>query len=87
MIVVTPQLHRTAAMFYAISMNVDLASSHPTNEATVTLAPARLDAVNRIAGNTWGVHDLGHISRIGMAMSSAFTEAIGPWRACLPILK
>jgi hypothetical protein len=24
-------------MFYAISMNVDLASSHPTNEAILTL--------------------------------------------------
>jgi hypothetical protein len=36
---------------------------------------------------TWVVHDLGHISQIVKAMSSAYTEAVGPWRAYLSILK
>jgi hypothetical protein len=36
---------------------------------------------------TWVVHDLGHISQIVKAMSSAYSEAVGPWRAYLSVLK
>jgi len=35
---------------------------------------------------TWVVHDLGHISQIVKAMSSAYSDAVGPWRAYLSIL-
>jgi hypothetical protein len=35
---------------------------------------------------TWVVHDLGHISQIVKAMSSAYSEAVGPWRAYLSVL-
>jgi hypothetical protein len=36
---------------------------------------------------TWVVHDLGHISQIVKAMSSAYSEAVGPWRTYLSILR
>jgi hypothetical protein len=35
---------------------------------------------------TWVVHDLGHISQIVKAMSSAYSEAVGPWRTYLSVL-
>jgi hypothetical protein len=36
---------------------------------------------------TWVVHDLGHIAQVVKTMSSAYGEAVGPWRAYLSILK
>ena len=36
---------------------------------------------------TWVVHDLSHIAQIGRVMCKQYTEAVGPWRAYLPILK
>jgi hypothetical protein len=35
---------------------------------------------------TWVVHDLGHTSQIVKAMSSAYRDAVGSWRAYLTIL-
>ncbi len=35
---------------------------------------------------TWVVHDLNHIGQIVSVMSRQYTEAVGPWRAYLPIL-
>ncbi len=35
---------------------------------------------------TWVVHDLGHTSQIVKTMSSAYRDAVGPWRAYLSIL-
>jgi uncharacterized damage-inducible protein DinB len=36
--------------------------------------------------STWVVHDLGHIGQIVRVMSAQYREAVGPWRAYLPIL-
>jgi pimeloyl-ACP methyl ester carboxylesterase len=35
---------------------------------------------------TWVAHDLGHIRQIVRTMARQYTEAVGPWRAYLPIL-
>ena len=36
---------------------------------------------------TWVAHDLGHISQIVRVMARQYTEAVGPWRAYLSVLK
>jgi hypothetical protein len=36
--------------------------------------------------STWVVHDLGHIGQIIRVMSMQYREAVGPWKAYLPIL-
>jgi hypothetical protein len=36
--------------------------------------------------STWVVHDLGHIGQIARVMAKQYTEAVGAWRAYLPIL-
>ena len=35
---------------------------------------------------TWVVHDLGHIAQTARVMAKQFRDAIGPWRAYLPIV-
>ncbi len=35
---------------------------------------------------TWAVHDLNHIGQIVEVMSRQYSEAVGPWKAYLPIL-
>lgn len=35
---------------------------------------------------TWVVHDLGHIGQIVRVMSKQYSDAVGPWKAYLPIL-
>lgn len=36
--------------------------------------------------STWVVHDLGHIGQIARVMAKQYTEAVGAWRAYLPVL-
>lgn len=36
---------------------------------------------------TWAVHDLNHIGQIVRVMSRRYTQAVGPWKAYLGILK
>ncbi len=36
---------------------------------------------------TWTVHDLSHIAQISRVMCRQYTQAVGPWRAYLPILQ
>jgi hypothetical protein len=36
---------------------------------------------------TWVAHDLGHTSQIVRVMARQYTDAVGPWRAYLSILK
>ena len=36
--------------------------------------------------STWVGHDLGHIAQIARVMAKQYREAIGPWRAYLPIM-
>ena len=35
---------------------------------------------------TWVTHDLGHIAQIARVMAKQYRDAIGPWRAYLPIV-
>lgn len=35
---------------------------------------------------TWVVHDLGHIAQITRVMSKQYGDAVGPWKAYLPVL-
>jgi hypothetical protein len=35
---------------------------------------------------TWVAHDLGHIAQSARVMAKQYREAIGPWRAYLPIM-
>ncbi len=35
---------------------------------------------------TWAVHDLNHLGQIAQVMSKQYSEAVGPWKAFLPIL-
>ena len=35
---------------------------------------------------TWVAHDLGHVAQIARVMAKQYREAIGPWRAYLPVM-
>ncbi len=35
---------------------------------------------------TWTAHDLGHLAQIARVMARQYTQAVGPWKAFLPIL-
>jgi hypothetical protein len=35
---------------------------------------------------TWVAHDLGHVAQIARVMAKQYREAIGPWRAYLPVV-
>lgn len=35
---------------------------------------------------TWVVHDLGHIAQTSRVLAKRYREAVGPWRAYLPVL-
>jgi hypothetical protein len=35
---------------------------------------------------TWVAHDLSHVAQIVRVMGRSYTEAVGPWRAYLPML-
>ncbi len=35
---------------------------------------------------TWVAHDLGHVAQVARVMAKQYREAIGPWRAYLPIM-
>jgi hypothetical protein len=69
-------LHSLSALHLG-DQQLDLPGLHP-DLGRVTLS-------NLLA--TWVVHDLGHISQIAKAMSSLYSEAVGPWRTYLSILK
>lgn len=36
--------------------------------------------------SAWVVHDLGHIAQVTRVMAKRYREAVGPWRAYLPVL-
>ena len=35
---------------------------------------------------TWVAHDLSHVAQIGRVMAKQYREAVGPWRAYLPVM-
>jgi hypothetical protein len=37
--------------------------------------------------STWVAHDLGHVAQIARVMAKQYRDAIGPWRAYLPIME
>jgi hypothetical protein len=55
---------------------LDLEGDHPAF-GTVTL---------RQLLATWVVHDLGHLAQIARVMAKQYGEAVGPWKAYLPVL-
>ncbi len=36
---------------------------------------------------TWVVHDLGHIRQVARVMAKQYRDAVGPWKAYLPVLE
>ncbi|HEY0014702.1 MAG TPA: DinB family protein [Longimicrobium sp.] len=36
--------------------------------------------------STWVAHDLGHVAQTARVMAKQYREAVGPWRAYLPVL-
>jgi len=36
--------------------------------------------------STWVAHDLGHIAQISRVMAKQYRDAVGPWRAYLPVM-
>lgn len=36
---------------------------------------------------TWVAHDLGHVAQIARVMAKQYREAVGPWRAYLPVME
>ena len=35
---------------------------------------------------TWVAHDLGHIAQVSRVMAKRYRDAVGPWRAYLPVM-
>lgn len=56
--------------------DLDLTGEHPAFGA-VTL---------RQLLATWVAHDLGHLAQVSRVMAKRYREAVGPWRAYLPVL-
>jgi hypothetical protein len=36
--------------------------------------------------STWVAHDLGHIAQVARVMARQYRDAVGPWRAYLPVM-
>ncbi len=36
--------------------------------------------------STWTAHDLGHVAQTARVMAKQYREAVGPWRAYLPVM-
>ena len=66
----------TLAGWHLTDAQLDLQGEHPEFGA-VTL---------RQLLATWVAHDLGHIAQTARVMAKQYREAIGPWRAYLPIV-
>jgi hypothetical protein len=35
---------------------------------------------------TWAAHDLGHLAQTARVLAKQYREAVGPWRAYLPVM-
>ena len=49
--------------------------------------PAFGDVSLRQLLSTWVAHDLGHIAQIARVMAKQYRDAVGPWRAYLPVME
>lgn len=62
----------------------------PLNERHLTLQGEHPDFGAVTLGEllaTWVAHDLGHIAQIARVMAKQYREAVGPWRAYLPVME
>jgi hypothetical protein len=66
----------TLAGWRLTQVQLDLEGEHPAF-GSVTL---------RQLLATWVAHDLGHIAQTARVMAKQYREAIGPWRAYLPVM-
>ena len=66
----------TLAGWRLTDVQLDLTGDHPA------FGPVTL----RQLLATWVAHDLGHIAQTARVMAKQYREAVGPWRAYLPIL-
>ena len=66
----------TVASWRLTSAQLALEGEHPSFGA-VTLSQLLA---------TWVTHDLGHIAQVARVMAKQYRDAIGPWRAYLPIV-
>jgi hypothetical protein len=62
--------------WHLTDLQLDLQGEHPEFGA-VTL---------RQLLSTWVAHDLGHIAQTARVMAKQYREAVGPWRAYLPVM-
>ena len=71
------------------SENVAILAGWKLTEAELALTgdhPAFGSVTLRQLLATWVAHDLGHVAQIARVMAKQYREAVGPWRAYLPIL-
>jgi hypothetical protein len=66
----------TLAGWRVTDAQLSLEGEHPTFGA-VTL---------RQLLSTWAAHDLSHLAQISRVMAKQYRDAVGPWRAFLPIM-
>lgn len=66
----------TLAGWRLTEAQLDLVGAHPAFGA-VTL---------RQLLATWVAHDLGHVAQVARVMAKQYRDAVGPWRAYLPVL-
>lgn len=66
----------TLASLHLTNAQLDLTGEHPAF-GSVTL---------RQLLATWVAHDLGHIAQVSRVMAKQYRDAIGPWRAYLPVM-
>lgn len=66
----------TLAGWRLTEAQLDLVGEHPAFGA-VTL---------RQLLATWVAHDLGHVAQVARVMARQYRDAVGPWRAYLPVL-
>jgi hypothetical protein len=48
--------------------------------------PAFGDVTLRQLLSTWVAHDLGHVAQTARVMAKQYRDAVGPWRAYLPVM-
>ena len=63
----------------------DLAASSPDLDAPGR-HPELGDVILSELLSTWVVHDLSHLAQIARVLARQYGDAVGPWRAYLPIL-
>src|SRR5919107_1302031 len=91
-------LDRTPATFRALLGGLTEAWTAP-NEATLrgwqlSDAQLALEGEHPAFGTvtlrqllaTWVAHDLGHMAQTSRVMAKQYREAVGPWRAYLPVM-